>query len=346
MHLLSLLSFYAIWLDNHFVRDFQRTDCLARSESFLQEILSAGFVEWHRVCKLIILRRVGHEAKSALFSAPMVVDEAKTKKGKRLSNKKRSRANSVADGEACFDTLTSADIAEQLTLREWELFRIIPETEFLEKTWLLRPPPVGSMLVNMIDHFNVVSMWVASEIVNTEDMKDRANAIKKFTQVCDLLFDLGNFNGLMEIVAGLSLGCVQRLQKTWNLAGSGPKSVYEKFSHIMTTKQNFQAYRHALSATKLPAIPYVGVLLKDLIFLEEGNPLRLGNGLFNFDRIHLLGRFMLDTHKFKRTSYDIPVLPAVQSFFGNLKPMDNDDALWAASIAAENDNLDPALLGS
>lgn len=337
--MIRTLSFLALWLDNHFYRDFQRTVCLARTEAILNEVLLAGFVEWYRRCKLIILRRVGHEAKSPLFSAPLGED-TKTKKGKRLSTKKRSRANSVADGEASFDTLTAADIAEQLTLREWELFRVIPEAEFLEKTWLSKPPPAFSPLIKMIDHFNLISMWVASEIVNTEDLKDRANALKKFIQVCDLLFELGNFNGLMEVVAGLSLGCVQRLHKTWSLAGSGLKSTFEKFSHIMTTKQNFQTYRHALSGTKLPAVPYVGVLLRDLIFIEEGNPLKLSNGFFNFDRIMLLGRLMLEIQQFKRVCYDIPVLPNVQAFFTSLKPMDNDDALYNASMAAENDHND------
>jgi hypothetical protein len=335
----ATLSFLALWLDNHFYRDFQTTQCLARTEGILNEVLAAGFVEWYRRCKLIILRRVGHEAKSPLFASPLGED-TKAKKGKRLSTKKRSRANSVADGEACFDTLTAADIAEQLTLREWELFRVIPDEEFLEKTWLVRPPPAHSLLAKMIDHFNVISMWVASEIVNTEDLKDRANALKKFIQVCDLLFELGNFNGLMEVVAGLSLGCVQRLHKTWSLAGSGLKSTFEKFSHIMTTKQNFQTYRHALSGTKLPAVPYVGVLLRDLIFIEEGNPLRLANGFFNFDRISLLGRLMLEIQQFKRVSYDIPVLPNVQAFFASLKALDNDDALYSASMAAENDHVD------
>jgi hypothetical protein len=289
---------------------------------------------------LIIVRRVGYEPKSQLFTTATTEDSKSSKKGKRLSTKKRSRANSVADGEACFDTLTAADIAEQLTLREWELFRIIPESEFLDKTWLMKPIVAGSQLVQMIDHFNIISLWVASEIVNIEDLKDRANALKKMISVCDLLFELGNFNGLMEVVAGLTMGCVQRLHRTWSLAGSGPKATYEKFSHIMTTKQNFQTYRHALTTTKLPAVPYLGVFLRDIVFIEEGNPLRLPNGFFNFDRISLLGRLIMDIQKYKHISYDIPVLPTVQTFFANLKPLDSDDSLYEASMAAENDHVD------
>lgn len=303
----------------------------------MRETSSAGFTEWQRRCKLILLRRIGHETKSPLFAAP-AGDEPKSKKGKRLSTKKRSRANSVADGDACFDTLTAADIAEQLTLREWELFRIIPDSEYLERSWLQRPPPPNSLLVRMIDHFNVISMWVASEIVNTEDVRDRANTLKKFLAVCDHLFQLGNFNGLMEVVAGLSLGCIQRLHKTWSLAGSAAKAIFERFSNIMTTKQNFQAYRHALSASKIPAIPYVGVILRDLVFVEEGNPLKLPNGFYNFDRIVLLGRLMLDISRYKRLSYDIPVMSSAQTYFASLKAMESDDALYAASLAAENDS--------
>lgn len=340
------MNFFTLWLDNYFYRDFQRTTCLQRCEEFLQEIQSAGLEEWDRRLKLIILRRIGHEPRSALFLSQLSGEDTKSKKsGKRLSSKKRSRANSVADGEASFDTLTAADIAEQLTLREWEMFRVIPESDFLDKVFNMKPPPPNNALTTMVEHFNMLSMWVAAEIVHTEDLKDRANVLKKFGTVCEMLFDLGNFNSLMAIVAGLTLGCVQRLRQTWSVAGSSVKQSYERFFHIMSTKHNFQSYRHALSITKLPAVPYLGVYFRDIVFIEEGNPLKLPNGMFNFDRIQLLGRLMLEISRFKRIPYDIPVLPAVQAYFAQIKTYD-DEELYAASFACESDSHDGIMTSS
>ena len=263
------------------------------------------------------------------------LDEGKPKKSKRSSSKKRSY--SIADGPVIFENLSAAVIAEQLTLREWDLFRGIPDSDFLNKVWLQKPPPSNNVLVQLVNNFNLISLWVASEIVKTEDLKERVQVLKKFVNVCDFLFELGNFNGLMEIVAGLSMSAVQRLGKTWSFAGSGTKSTFERFSNIMVTKLNFQTYRHALSNVKLPALPYVGVLLRDLIFIEEGNPQTLSNGFFNFDRIHLLGKFILDIQRYKFTSYDIPVSPPIQNYFSSLKPL-QDEELYQASVAVEKDH--------
>lgn len=40
-----------------------------------------------------------------------------------------------------------------------------------------------------------------------------------------------------------------------------------------------------------------GVYLRDLTFIEEGNPNVYENGLVNFDKLHLNGLQIIDVHK-------------------------------------------------
>lgn len=129
--------------------------------------------------------------------------------------------------------IAATDLAEQLTLVEFDMFCEIEEKEFLQKVWLPPPrtktssgrqsgyassnermerhsavssPKEGSpnyrlsqsqasfdsprsrdfALNTMIDHFNKVSLWVASEIVRTADIKERSNLIKKFINIAEV----------------------------------------------------------------------------------------------------------------------------------------------------------------
>ena len=47
---------------------------------------------------------------------------------------------------------------------------------------------------------------------------------------------------------------------------------------------NYKIYRDKLGTTELPAVPYVGVFLKDLTFICDGNPDYLRGGLINIHK--------------------------------------------------------------
>ena len=62
-----------------------------------------------------------------------------------------------------------------------------------------------------------VSSWVFSEIVSQEDPKLRVKTIVHFTTIIQHLQSLNNFNGMMEIVAGLGNSSVNRMKKSWHV---------------------------------------------------------------------------------------------------------------------------------
>ncbi len=52
---------------------------------------------------------------------------------------------------------------------------------------------------------------------------------------------------------------------------------------------NYKHYRDRLSSTEAPAVPYVGVFLKDLTFICDGNPDYLRGGLINMHKRRQVG---------------------------------------------------------
>lgn len=105
------------------------------------------------------------------------------------------------------------ELARQITLAEYDIFRRISPSEFYRKAWEKkdRAPNVNALIVR----FNLLSYWVASEILSAVDAKARQATITRFLETVRHLLELGNFNGIVEITAGLNLSVVQRLKPDW-----------------------------------------------------------------------------------------------------------------------------------
>ncbi len=47
---------------------------------------------------------------------------------------------------------------------------------------------------------------------------------------------------------------------------------------------NYRAYRKVLQSANPPLVPYVGCFQTDLVFIEDGNKIRLPNGHVHFGK--------------------------------------------------------------
>ena len=81
----------------------------------------------------------------------------------------------------------------------------------------------------------------------------------------------------------------------------------------MAPHNNWASYRRALSERPLPAIPFQGVYLTDMVFIEE-LPDQLQGGLINFEKMHLIGRLLSDIINAQRQPYVLESVPAIDDW--------------------------------
>jgi len=167
------------------------------------------------------------------------------------------------------------EMARQLTLIESDMFKSITPLELANSAWKKKnKAELSPSVVRMIEWFNKMTAWIATEIVMTPNPKERALVLGRFIQVAEHCRSINNFNSTMEILSALNLVCVKRLYKTWKQL---TKKEAEKFSELedcLLPKANYQKYRHAVadaSASKppMPVLPYIGIMLQDLLMIEE-----------------------------------------------------------------------------
>jgi son of sevenless-like protein len=90
----------------------------------------------------------------------------------------------------------------------------------------------------------------------------------------------------MEVIAGLQAAPTSRLRKTWGAVPKDKMKLFDELTDLLSPVGNYTNLRnHLHREISPPIIPYIGVYLTDLTFLEDGNPDMAENGtLINFDK--------------------------------------------------------------
>ncbi|ELK11484.1 Ras-specific guanine nucleotide-releasing factor 2 [Pteropus alecto] len=210
----------------------------------------------------------------------------------------------------CFETLSAMELAEQITLLDHIIFRSIPYEEFLGQGWMkLDKNERTPYIMKTSQHFNDMSNLVASQIMNYADVSSRANAIEKWVAVADICRCLHNYNGVLEITSALNRSAIYRLKKTWAKVSKQTKALMDKLQKTVSSEGRFKNLRETLKNCNPPAVPYLGMYLTDLAFIEEGTPNFTEEGLVNFSKMRMISHIVREIRQFQQTSYRIDHQP-------------------------------------
>ncbi|ORY43814.1 ras GEF [Rhizoclosmatium globosum] len=194
------------------------------------------------------------------------------------------------------------ELGQQLCLHNFKLFRNIHEIEFLNQIWLARREDTP-YLNFFIERFDKESFWVATEIVKEKNLKKRILASVQYN----------NFFSLFSFVSGLNLSPVSRLKKTWDGLPEPIKKVYAEIEKLADPSRNMKNYRDLLGKVAPPIVPFLPIYLKDLTFMNDGNP-KLVDGLINFDKLRMMGSRVKDIISLAEVEYQFVAKPAIQNF--------------------------------
>ncbi|XP_005065721.1 ras-specific guanine nucleotide-releasing factor 2 isoform X2 [Mesocricetus auratus] len=236
----------------------------------------------------------------------------------------------------CFETLSAMELAEQITLLDHIVFRSIPYEEFLGQGWMkLDKNERTPYIMKTSQHFNEMSNLVASQIMNYADISSRANAIEKWVAVADICRCLHNYNGVLEITAALNRSAIYRLKKTWAKVSKQTKALMDKLQKTVSSEGRFKNLRETLKNCNPPAVPYLGMYLTDLAFIEEGTPNFTEEGLVNFSKMRMISHIIREIRQFQQTAYRIDQQPKVIQYLLDKALIIDEDTLYELSLKIE-----------
>ncbi|XP_028164535.1 guanine nucleotide-releasing factor 2 isoform X5 [Ostrinia furnacalis] len=220
----------------------------------------------------------------------------------------------------------ATELAEQMTLLDAALFVRITTAEVL--SWPRDQSEESSPnLTRFTEHFNKMSYWARSRILEQDEAREREKYASKFLKVMKALRKMNNFNSYLALVSALDSPPVRRLG--W------PRALIEALQDhcaIIDSSSSFRAYRMALAETQPPCIPYIGLVLQDLTFVHIGNPDLLPDGSINFTKRWQQYHIMENMKRFhKDRQYKFKKNERIQAMFNEFDDVLSEEAMWQVS---------------
>ncbi|KAI6813164.1 ras GEF [Hortaea werneckii] len=166
----------------------------------------------------------------------------------------------------------AVELARQITLIASAIFRDILPEELLSLEWNKKASNVAQNVRNMCGLNNDLAHLVADSVLEPDDAKKRSTVIKHWVKVAGACLELSNYDSLMAIMCTLNSSVVQRLRRTWEQIPKKVKSRLEELNTVIDIQKNHASLRKRLEDPVVPCIPFLGIYLTDLTFLDVGNP--------------------------------------------------------------------------
>ncbi|KAF5858242.1 cell division cycle- protein [Aspergillus alliaceus] len=231
------------------------------------------------------------------------------------------------------------ELARQLTIIEFNHHARIKPRECLSQKWKKRrsnsvEPSTG---VNaMILHSNRLANFVGELVLAQDEFKKRVAMIKLLVQAADVCRSLNNYASLMSIISGLGQSPDFRLRQTWGLVNPRIRDLLEQLRDLMSSEKNWVKYRDALRQSNPPCVPFLGIYLTDLTFIDDGIPDLTTSGMINFAKRLKVADVLQDIQQYQSIPYSLQAVPEIQDFLiRNLRAAKDVSDMYDRSLQLE-----------
>ncbi|KAL1455367.1 hypothetical protein WDU94_009466 [Cyamophila willieti] len=240
-------------------------------------------------------------------------------------------------------------LAETMTLLDSELFVKIEIPEVL--SWIdqqckaeQHDEEKSPNLMKFTEHFNNVSYWARTQIIEHKSAAVREEYVLKFIKIMDHLKKMNNFNSYLALVAALSSAPIKRLSLTsYKNKNSTVSDMVTAYSALIDNACNFEAYRQTLKETQPPCIPYIGIVLQDLTFAQIGNAKLLNynelpshiqyKNVINFSLRQYQFKILKSMKRFQKEKHDFRRQDRIEiiELFDDFETFLTEEAMWQLS---------------
>jgi len=231
------------------------------------------------------------------------------------------------------------ELARQLTILESQLYQRIRPMECLSRSREQKTDH-NDNIARVIQTSNRIANWVADAVLAYEDSRKRAAVLKQFICIADRCRSLHNYSSMVAIVSGLNSPPIRRLKRSWEQVSSRHMSWLNVCEMTIDSGKNFTNYRSTLAKVAPPCVPFIGVFLTTLTFIQDGSKDTLPGNLVNFRKRQKASEVIQDIQRWQTLPHHFHPLSAVQMYIEESLGKFNDqvdvgDMFWNLSLERE-----------
>ncbi|EIW81292.1 ras GEF [Coniophora puteana RWD-64-598 SS2] len=311
------------------IKSMVQDDVLEKDEMYIldriREFLSDEEAQKITASKTLLLaidRAVGGEKKMTINTAlsPPAPIVPKSKKLKLLD-------------------IDALELARQLTVLESHLYLKIKPMECLVRSREQKTDH-NDNIAKVIQTSNRIANWVADAVLYHEDSRKRAAVLKHFISVADRCRTMHNYSSMVAIISGLNSPPIRRLKRSWEQVNARHMSQLSTCESTIDSGKNFNNYRMTLAKVAPPCVPFIGVFLTTLTFIQDGSKDILPGDLVNFRKRQKASEVIQDIQRWQSIAHNFQALSVVQNYveealFKFPDGSDLGDHFWNLSLERE-----------
>lgn len=196
------------------------------------------------------------------------------------------------------------EIAQYLTCISYQLMRNISQKELLNKNFASKEKEKKSPnVMKVIDRFNKLILFIIEDIFSYDKKKERCQCIEKWIEIAIKLKELHNYNDLVMINTCFVNLTLKKLKLTFKKLSTKYKNIIKEMNAFCSSKECYINIRRLIFNNKgIPHIPYLGIILKEIINIEEMKYIMDENNI-NFNKLVKIFNVLDRFNDFKRTKF-------------------------------------------
>ncbi|EUC63459.1 cell division control protein, partial [Rhizoctonia solani AG-3 Rhs1AP] len=228
------------------------------------------------------------------------------------------------------------ELARQLTLLESKQYNAIKPIECLARA--RDEPAENDSIKTIIATTNKIASWVAFSVLEKDEPRRRGNTIKHFIHVAEKCRALHNYSSMAALIAGLNSPPIRRLKRTWDSVPAKFTTILDDVEATLDSGRNFTAYKQRLKTVDAPCVPFLGVYLTVLTFIQDGNKdfISKEQGIINFGKRQKAAEVIREIQSYQAKQYNLSVVDQIQTYIEHaLANVEEKADYWETSMGLE-----------